>query len=160
MLTSFWHSCTFALQNRRLSSAKKRWVIIGQPCILRLLGPMQDSRDNKYLGLPSIIGKLKTQVFTEIKERVAKSLLVGKVNSFQLVGAKFSSRRSHKQSQPIPWAVFNSLRLFVLIWKIWCAIFGRGRKIKSTKLLGLVGGKCASRNFTVGWVSGTYKPLI
>ncbi|XP_075655055.1 uncharacterized protein LOC142625252 [Castanea sativa] len=43
-------------------------------CILRLLGLMQDSRYNKYLGLPSIIGKSKTQVFAEIKDRVAKKL--------------------------------------------------------------------------------------
>ena len=35
---------------------------------------MQDSRHNKYLGLPSIIGKSKTQVFIEIKEQVAKKL--------------------------------------------------------------------------------------
>ena len=31
ILTSAWHSWTFALQNKRLSSAKKRWVIKGQP---------------------------------------------------------------------------------------------------------------------------------
>lgn len=43
-------------------------------CILRLLGPMQDSRHNKYLGLPSIIEKSKSQVFAEIKEQVAKRL--------------------------------------------------------------------------------------
>ena len=39
-----------------------------------ILGPMQDSRHNKYLGLPSIIGKSKSQVFAEIKDRVAKKL--------------------------------------------------------------------------------------
>ena len=42
--------------------------------ILNILGPMQDSRHNKYLGLPSIIGKSKTQVFAEVKERVRKKL--------------------------------------------------------------------------------------
>ena len=35
---------------------------------------MQDSRHNKYLGLPSIIGKSKAQVFAEVKDRVAKKL--------------------------------------------------------------------------------------
>ena len=35
---------------------------------------MQDSRHNKYLGIPSIIGKSKTQVFAEVKERVRKKL--------------------------------------------------------------------------------------
>ena len=43
-------------------------------CILNILGPMQDSRHNKYLGLPSIIGKSKAQVFAEVKERVGKKL--------------------------------------------------------------------------------------
>ena len=38
--------------------------------IFNILGPMQDSRHNKYLGLPSIIGRSKKQVFAEIKERV------------------------------------------------------------------------------------------
>ena len=35
---------------------------------------MQNSRHNKYLGLPTIIGKSKAQVFAEVKERVAKKL--------------------------------------------------------------------------------------
>ena len=35
---------------------------------------MQDHRHNKYLGLPSIIGKSKTQVFAEVKDKVGKKL--------------------------------------------------------------------------------------
>ena len=35
---------------------------------------MQDSRHNKYLGLPTIIGKSKAQVFAELKDWVAKKL--------------------------------------------------------------------------------------
>ena len=42
--------------------------------ILDILGPMQDSRHSKYLGLPSIIGKSKIEVFTKIKERVGRKL--------------------------------------------------------------------------------------
>ena len=38
------------------------------------LRPMSDSRHPKYLGLPSIIGKSKTEVFAKIKERVGKKL--------------------------------------------------------------------------------------
>ena len=41
---------------------------------LDILGPMQDSRHSKYLGLPSIIGKSKIEVFVEIKERVGRKL--------------------------------------------------------------------------------------
>ena len=38
------------------------------------MGPMIDSKHYKYLGLPSIIGRSKTKVFVEVKERVAKKL--------------------------------------------------------------------------------------
>ena len=40
--------------------------------ILEILGPMLDSRHSKYLGLPSMIGKSKNEVFVEIKERVGR----------------------------------------------------------------------------------------
>ena len=43
--------------------------------ILNILDPMQDSRHSKYLGLPSIIGKSKIQVFAEVKDKVAKKLI-------------------------------------------------------------------------------------
>lgn len=35
---------------------------------------MQDTRHKKYLNLPSLIGKSKTQVFAETKESVSKKL--------------------------------------------------------------------------------------
>ena len=35
---------------------------------------MLDSRHSKYLGLPSIIGKSKNEVFVEIKEKVGRKL--------------------------------------------------------------------------------------
>ncbi|KAK9989340.1 hypothetical protein SO802_029579 [Lithocarpus litseifolius] len=54
--------------------------------VLSILGPMQDSRHGKYLGLPSVIGKSKIQVFTEIKEKVAKKLLGWKEKMLSLGG--------------------------------------------------------------------------
>ena len=42
--------------------------------MLDILGPMQDMRHGKYLGLPSVIRKSKNQVFAEIKEKVHKKL--------------------------------------------------------------------------------------
>ena len=42
--------------------------------VLNVLRPVQDSRHSKYLGLPTIIGKSKIEVFAEIKERVGKKL--------------------------------------------------------------------------------------
>ena len=42
--------------------------------VLNVLGPMQDTRHKKYLGLPSIIGKSRVKIFAEVKERVEKKL--------------------------------------------------------------------------------------
>ena len=38
--------------------------------IFNILGPMQDSKHTKYLGLLSFIGRSKTQVFSILKERI------------------------------------------------------------------------------------------
>ena len=35
---------------------------------------MQDTHHKKYLGLPSIIGKSKVEIFAEIKKRVERKL--------------------------------------------------------------------------------------
>ena len=42
--------------------------------VLNVLGPMQVTRHKKYLGLPSIIGKSRVEIFAEVKERVEKKL--------------------------------------------------------------------------------------
>ena len=36
--------------------------------VLEILGPMQDQRHRKYLGLPSVIGKSKKEVFAEVRK--------------------------------------------------------------------------------------------
>lgn len=42
--------------------------------IVAILGPMQDLRHTKYLGLPSFIERPKKQVFATLKERVGQKL--------------------------------------------------------------------------------------
>ena len=42
--------------------------------IFNILGPMQNSKHTKYLGLPSFIGRSKTQVFSILKERIGQKL--------------------------------------------------------------------------------------
>ena len=51
--------------------------------IFNILGPMQNSKHTKYLGLPSFIGRSKTQVFSILKERIGQKLagLKGKLLS-------------------------------------------------------------------------------
>ena len=41
---------------------------------MEILGDMQDAQPKKYLGLPSLNGRSKKQVFNEIKERVGKKM--------------------------------------------------------------------------------------
>ena len=54
--------------------------------IFATLGPMQDSRHSKYLGLPSFIGRLKKQVFSILKERIGQKLVGWKGKLLSLGG--------------------------------------------------------------------------
>jgi len=54
---------------------------------LNILGPMQDTRHGKYLGLSSIIGRSKTEVFAEVKEKVRRKL-VGWKGKLLSIGGK------------------------------------------------------------------------
>lgn len=54
--------------------------------VLDILGPMQDTRHNKYLGLPSVIGRSKSEVFVEVKERVGKKLVRWKEKMLSIGG--------------------------------------------------------------------------
>ena len=54
--------------------------------VLEILGPMQDSRHSKYLGLPSKIGRSKNELFVEIKERVGRKLARWKEKLLSIVG--------------------------------------------------------------------------
>lgn len=54
--------------------------------LLVIMGPMQDLKHNKYLGLPSVIGKSKMKVFTEVKDRDAKKLVGWKEKMLSIGG--------------------------------------------------------------------------
>ena len=56
--------------------------------VLNVLRPVQDSQHSKYLGLPTIIGKSKIEVFAEIKERVGKKL-AGWKEKMLLIGGRY-----------------------------------------------------------------------
>ena len=42
--------------------------------VKEMLGSMQDAQLGKYLGLPSMIGRSKKQIFNEVRERVEKKM--------------------------------------------------------------------------------------
>lgn len=51
-----------------------------------VLSPMQNTQPKKYLGLPSMIGRSKKQVFNEIKEREGKKLMGWKEKLLSIKG--------------------------------------------------------------------------
>ena len=61
--------------------------------IINILGPMHDSSHTNYLGLPSIIGRSKKLVFTEIKEKVCKKLVSWKGKLLSMGERKFLSKQ-------------------------------------------------------------------
>ena len=65
--------------------------------VMSTLGPISDSRHSKYLGLPSIIGKSKTEVFTEIKERVGEKLSGWKEKILSIGGKEVLIKQLPKQ---------------------------------------------------------------
>ena len=68
--------------------------------VLESLGPMQDSRHGKYLGLPSIIGKSKNEVFVKIKERVGRKL-AGWKEKFLSIGGREILIKAVAQAIPL-----------------------------------------------------------
>ena len=67
--------------------------------VLEILGPMQDSRQGKYLGLPSVIGKSKNQVFCRNKgEGGEKTLRLERKNA--LNGWKGNPNQSSHTGNP------------------------------------------------------------
>ena len=56
--------------------------------VLEVMGPMKDLKPYKYLRLPSIIGRSKTDVFAKVKERVARKLSGWKEKLLSMGGRK------------------------------------------------------------------------
>ena len=67
--------------------------------IFNILGPMQDSRHTKYMGLPSFNGRSKTQVFSILKERIGQKL-VGWKGKLLLMWGEGNSHQSNGSRDP------------------------------------------------------------
>ena len=80
---------------------------------LSILGPMQDSRHGKYLGLPSVIRKSKVQVFAKIKGKVAKKLSGWKEKMLSLGGKEILIK---VVAQVIPTYTMNCFLLPKGLW--------------------------------------------
>ena len=95
--------------------------------IFNILGPMQNSKHTKYLGLPSFIGRSKTQVFSILKERIGQKLVGWKGKLLSIGGGggkKFSSKQWLKRTRHTLWVASNSHKAYAMIWRVWWEIFG------------------------------------
>ena len=63
------------------------------------MGLMQDSKHNKYLGLPSFIRKSKKEVFAEVKEKVEKKMFGWKEKMLS-IGGREILRKAVAQAIP------------------------------------------------------------
>ena len=82
-----------------------------------ILGPMQHTRHRKYLGLPTLIGKSKKQVFAEIKEKVGKKLSRWKEKMLSMGGKEILIKAVAQAVPTYTMAIFCYLKVSVRIWK-------------------------------------------
>ena len=81
------------------------------------LGPRQDAQPKNYLGLPSIIGRSKKQVFNKVKERVGKKLMGWKEKLLSIRGREILIKAMAQAVQHIQWDVSYSQRAYVMTLK-------------------------------------------
>ena len=76
--------------------------------IFAILGPMQDSRHSKYLGLPSFIGRSKNQVFSILKERVGQKLAGWKGRLLSIGGKKVLIKANRPSNPHLHYELFSA----------------------------------------------------
>ena len=118
---------------------------------LNILRPMQGSRHNKYLGLPTLIGKSKNEVFVEIKEKVGKKLTGWKEKLLSMGGREILIKTV---AQAIPTYTMSCFQLPKglcddlegMMRRFWW-----GQNNKNKRLLGSIGKRCVNQNLEGGW---------
>uniref|UniRef100_A0A2N9GNM8 Reverse transcriptase domain-containing protein n=1 Tax=Fagus sylvatica TaxID=28930 RepID=A0A2N9GNM8_FAGSY len=114
--------------------------------ICSILGVSAHAPNEKYLGLPVMIGKSKTRTFNELKERVTKKLVGWKEKTLSSAGREILIKAV---VQAIPSYTMSCFKLP----RLWCTdikapywkIFGGGSKGQSEKFIGLTGPLCVNR---------------
>ena len=75
--------------------------------VMDILRPMQHTRHGKNLGLSSLIGKSKTQVFAEIKEKVGKKLSCWKEKMLSMGGKRNSDQGRSASGSHLYYGLFS-----------------------------------------------------
>ena len=120
---------------------------------------MQDSRHKKYLGLPSLIRKSKSQVFAEIKERAGKKLAGWKGKLLSIGGREILIKVVAQAVPTYTMSCFQLPKTLCDDLESMMRNFWWAKGTMSQNLHRLVGKRCVSPNCMVAWASGTSKPL-
>ena len=107
---------------------------------------------NTWGSPPSLVNP-RLKFLPKLRKGWGNNWLVVRESFSQLGVGKFLSKRLPKPCPLTQWVASNSLRLFVKILKSLWEISGRGKELRRTKFLGLVGKRCVNQNFMVEWVS-------
>ncbi|XP_021719169.1 uncharacterized protein LOC110686870 [Chenopodium quinoa] len=128
--------------------------------IISILGVKKVARHEKYLGLPTIIGRSKKVVFSCLKERIWKKMQGWKEKLLSQAGREVLIKAV---AQAIPTYMMGLFRIPEgLISEIHSMIarFGGEQGERSASFIGLVGRSCACRRHLVEWGFVTWELLI
>ena len=114
---------------------------------------MQCSQHRKYLGLPSLIGKSKKQVFTEIKETVSKKLAGWKEKLLSIGGREILIKSVAQAMLTYTMSCFQLPKTLCDDLERMMRNFWWGQRNQETKLHGLFGRNYANQSFMEAWDS-------
>ena len=102
--------------------------------IFNILGPMQDSRHIKYLGLLSFIGRSKKQVFAVLKERVGQKLEGWKGKLLSMGGKEILIKAIAQEIPTYTMSCFQLLQGLCEDMESMMRSFWRGQKQKESEI--------------------------
>ncbi len=128
--------------------------------ILLFWGASNTAHFEKYLGLPAVVGRNKTQAFKGIRDRVVKRLegwkerLLSKAGKEVLIKAVIQALPTYSMS------CFCFRISGVLILTLWQPNTGGAVEVLLGKFIGLNGVSYANQRKMAGWVFGIGEPSI
>ncbi|XP_074267202.1 uncharacterized protein LOC141590512 [Silene latifolia] len=122
--------------------------------ITELLGVREVMVQDKYLGLPTVIGSSKRILTTIIRDKLSRRLqgwkgMLSKAGKEPLIKAVAQAIPTYAMS------IFKILATFCNELRSLVSKFGGDRRMGGGKYLGLLGTKCASLNVVGGWAFET-----
>lgn len=93
----------------------------------------------KYLGLPSLLGRSKHKTFLDLKEKLANKLVGWKEKLLSKASKEILIKVVAQTIPTYTMSCFKIPVLFVMKWLVWLGIIGGDRWVTRRKWLGIVG---------------------